>query len=744
MSFISVEPQSRDLLKVHSDSLLAQFDTQLQIIAERYLAFFQERRRIETTYIDSLRNLYRKAKAVDASYDPRAEPTTTRSAWDEVTDNLEREANTQKSFVDILDNDVIKPLITLKETNDEIRRQIERDLKSSAAKYADHAENTISKLQQAYLRRYPQQYAHSTDVIPNKRFGNKVSSLFRRSQPQEPAKSEDGIAHINHGFQLGLLKWPSELVYFDNDCRKAVGQLSDFRWIRADHLGDGYDCLEELVYTPTVKNALVKYTDGIITTCAQYANLATSTRAEVEKSLTGRDTSGLKASFRRALSHSIPPLSLYRNYHLGANSRLIFGVPLVGLEIDQDNVPKVMRMCIEGVEKRGLNVRGIYSVDFTVHQVVEASTSTPTPNLLADVNSHSDATEARKRKVIFVQHYRWYLLRCDDSQASYTATNLSLLRSKIRDLHPVQRASLGALLQHLLRVASHSEKNKMSVTTLATSFSDLIFRDNAVGKLVLEDLVQNAHTLFDERPSESSSPPAEVQTMGASTQNRPAFVGTFSTSSRSSLLSDATAESRLAPSPTTRSSLIRKGFPSSKTLTEGVDATTQEQVIPEARGTESGETLANSTLPEAVSVPPTSVDEWRLHSDVAMRRLRELPPNVLIGLFATDLLRLFLKIMRGARVNEVANMSLTRNNLDYYMRLLAEGDLGKQGENGPGSSVEIDNFETGGPLARPDLGFSRKDESIDECRRLRASPLLALQPLDGAVTTIPPPLSFAS
>jgi hypothetical protein len=43
MSFISVEPQSRVLLESHNNSLLAQFDTQLTIIADRYLAFFRER-----------------------------------------------------------------------------------------------------------------------------------------------------------------------------------------------------------------------------------------------------------------------------------------------------------------------------------------------------------------------------------------------------------------------------------------------------------------------------------------------------------------------------------------------------------------------------------------------------------------------------------------------------------------------------------------------------------------------------
>ena len=43
MSFLSVEPPSRVVLENYSNSLLAQFDSQLGIIADRYLAFFQER-----------------------------------------------------------------------------------------------------------------------------------------------------------------------------------------------------------------------------------------------------------------------------------------------------------------------------------------------------------------------------------------------------------------------------------------------------------------------------------------------------------------------------------------------------------------------------------------------------------------------------------------------------------------------------------------------------------------------------
>jgi hypothetical protein len=48
----------------------------------------------------------------------------------------------------------------------------------------------------------------------------------------------------------------------------------------------------------------------------------------------------------------------------------------------------------------------------------------------------------------------------------YTKNNFSLLRSKIRELHPVHRASLEALLRHLLHVASHSD-NGMTVKELS-------------------------------------------------------------------------------------------------------------------------------------------------------------------------------------------------------------------------------------------------------------------------------------
>jgi hypothetical protein len=64
--------------------------------------------------------------------------------------------------------------------------------------------------------------------------------------------------------------------------------------------------------------------------------------------------------------------------------------------------------------------------------------------------------------------------------ARYIENDFALLRSKIGELHPVHRASLGALLRHLLRVASHSDQNSMPVEALAAHFRYVVFRGNEV------------------------------------------------------------------------------------------------------------------------------------------------------------------------------------------------------------------------------------------------------------------------
>lgn len=94
---------------------------------------------------------------------------------------------------------------------------------------------------------------------------------------------------------------------------------------------------------------------------AECHDTAKSTGAELVNALRRADTSDLRSSFRRALSYSTPPLTLYCNYRPDGESNLIFGVPLVDHGMNEDKVPKVIRTCIKEVEKRGLSINKIYS-----------------------------------------------------------------------------------------------------------------------------------------------------------------------------------------------------------------------------------------------------------------------------------------------------------------------------------------------------------------------------------------------
>ena len=93
--------------------------------------------------------------------------------------------------------------------------------------------------------------------------------------------------------------------------------------------------------------------------------MAIKTRSEVEKPLITPETHDLAASLHRALSFSIPPVTFFRNFRVGGYSDPIFGVTLADYANSwdrEDKVPKIIRVCTEEVEKRGLNANKIYSV----------------------------------------------------------------------------------------------------------------------------------------------------------------------------------------------------------------------------------------------------------------------------------------------------------------------------------------------------------------------------------------------
>ena len=73
----------------------------------------------------------------------------------------------------------------------------------------------------------------------------------------------------------------------------------------------------------------------------------------------------LATSLRSSLELSIPAPVLYYNYHVGECQDLIFGVSLADYATargSENGVPKILRICIDEIDKRGLDAEGIYRV----------------------------------------------------------------------------------------------------------------------------------------------------------------------------------------------------------------------------------------------------------------------------------------------------------------------------------------------------------------------------------------------
>ena len=133
------------------------------------------------------------------------------------------------------------------------RKRLTEELKKSAEDYANHAENTLSKLGRVYLKKYqdyvrPVEVARRTPDPSNMR--SRFSSLFRGrretegTEPDVAEAEEVGASIILVIPILFLNSFPGPVS--DDDCRKAVHSLNVLRLRRVEILEDGYEVIDVL------------------------------------------------------------------------------------------------------------------------------------------------------------------------------------------------------------------------------------------------------------------------------------------------------------------------------------------------------------------------------------------------------------------------------------------------------------------------------------------------------------------
>ncbi|KAJ6519438.1 hypothetical protein C8R45DRAFT_1118001 [Mycena sanguinolenta] len=591
------------------------FDAQLRTLTDSFIAFFNERKRIEESYIESLLKLHRKIKSIDAFLDDRTELSTTRSAWNEVRDNLDRESQAKQAFLSSLNVDVINPLTSLRETQERTRKRIkaftslflfelltetaiQEDLKTSDSAYNDFAENGFPKLKAKYVKKFAEveeskriaaaapplsptpMMASGTDHVnskptapgapirvtspqPLRALERRASGGAPKARDRSPSAGTTTFADLaQHGKkQLNQLRGfleksgtvkegggrePSALKTVrakreaeeaDKDYRNGVHWLETLRLRRIKILESGYRSLEMFVQesSATVKNVLEKYTDNLTATFTTQAQLSTHARSVVDKISPEIDVSKLQAYIPRSLASAIPDRILYENGHVGECNDLIFGFSLldyaVSHSLQEGDPPKIVRICIQEIDERGLESEGIYRVSGR-HAVVQS--------LQHEIERNESKFEFKPKDDIYAvaSLLKLYLrelpepvfkyslqdrLQHTEDLADHQSNNFVLLRSKIRRLPPVHQATLKAVVEHLARVIAFSDKNKMDAKNLAIIFGGVIFGEDDISKgekasagdlltiqtmkdSLMEDLILNAHILYDDHPVQHSPP----------------------------------------------------------------------------------------------------------------------------------------------------------------------------------------------------------------------------------------------
>lgn len=588
------------------------FDHHLRYISDSYLAFFQERKRIEETYVESLKRLHRKIKYVDSQLDDRSDMATARRVWGEVVDGVEREAHAREAFVATLTVDAINPLTSLKDTQERTRKRIKEDLKDSSAAYNEYAETVLPKLKSRYTKRFfeveeqkranappgptsPPPVAENTTSYLNHKGGINPGGPSRPTNPQ-PLRALDrkpsgsgprnrspsagtGLSDLAHqgkkqlnqiiggfldkrgapdGFgsrenqALRNVRAKREADEADKDYRKGVHWLETLRLRRTKILEGGYKSLEMFVEESgtVLKRILQRYSDNLQATCKTEASLAEGLLPQIQKISPEKDVLKVTANIPRSLALAVPDPILYEHGQVGSCNDLLFGFSLVDYAtskgLHDGQIPKIVRICIDAIDKRGLNSEGIYRVSGR-HAVVQA--------FQHDLEKDEEEFEFTDKDDVYAiaSLLKLYLrelpeplfrfplqdrMQHTEGRAEHESNNFVLLRSKIRRLPPVHQATLKALIEHLNRVAAHSDRNKMDPKNLAIVFGSVIFGEDDMPKggdllsvhttkdTLMEDLIVNARKIFDDPTVAPSSPPLPPT---PATEPVPVYYGSKST-----------------------------------------------------------------------------------------------------------------------------------------------------------------------------------------------------------------------
>jgi len=190
----------------------------------------------------------------------------------------------------------------------------------------------------------------------------------------------------------------------------------------------------------------------------------------------------------------------------------------------EESVPRLVKLCIDDIDARGLNLEGIYRVSGRHANVQELRHLVEKDEAAFEINPQADdiycVSGLLKQYLRELPEpvFRFPLserVQHTKDREEHITSDFLWVRSKIRRLSPIHQATLRLVIEHLARVASHQSQNKMDAKNLSIVFGTLLFGEDEMPTdvlsistwkdTVLEDLINFSALLFEEKAQ--SSPP---------------------------------------------------------------------------------------------------------------------------------------------------------------------------------------------------------------------------------------------
>ncbi|KAJ9124055.1 hypothetical protein QFC22_000848 [Naganishia vaughanmartiniae] len=526
------------------------------------MTFFQERIRIETQYAELLQKLYAKTRAFDSLHDDDLSSPLppSRTAWREVRDHTEREAESRVAYVTALEETVFKELQEIRDRQTKIRTRIKDDLKMAESRYKDCADHTVPKLKKAYFKK-------CQELEEQKRQDQAIAIQAKLlAEPMNPGQSysplgasaPDHNPNTYHSPPTSTPPLPPSanpaLAHVDlNDDSRAESQSRK----RAGSVG--HDKAKEVL--SDLANQGKKQINAFMQRFGnekERGNFGTSDD-ESPPTRTGPLPSHNRGT---ASGSSISTLAAFTNRDGlaygkdNAGRDKAMALKTVKLRRDAEGADKAYRNAVFNLESYRLNITKIllhandtlsdFLGDFAnrfaqiLTSYVDATTATSTMNAQSSEHSRKairqilpsledeDAFEFSEKDYdifsvsavlkqycrelpepifLFPQHER---LRYTENRELHIGSNFSAVRAKLVKLPPIHQNTFRAILEHLSRVAAHADKNKMDAKNLAVIWSTALFGEDELPKdgdlasfkpgkdTLAEDLITFVTLLFDE------------------------------------------------------------------------------------------------------------------------------------------------------------------------------------------------------------------------------------------------------